>query len=103
MTYEKLIPYLFEKLKNNIKIGIFENSAISDYDGEIDMMTIKKEAIDNGLVHNCFYGMSAVYPPKNGLGSEFDKPTVEKYGEIVKVNCITYQTLLNKHNIFIIF
>ena len=63
------------------------------------MMTIKREAIDNGLVHNCFYGMSAVYPPKNGLGSEFDKPTVEKYGEIVKVNCITYQTLLDKHNI----
>lgn len=97
--YVEPIPYLFERLKNNIKNGIFENSAISDYDGEIEMMTIKREAIDNGLVHNCFYGMSAVYPPKNGLGSEFDKPTVEKYGELVTVNCITWNTLLQKHNV----
>ena len=97
--YVEPIPYLFEKLKNNIKDGLFENSAISDYNGEIEMMTIKREVIDSGLVHNCFYGMSAVYPPKNGLGSEFDRPTVEKYGEIVKVNCITWETLLQKHNV----
>lgn len=97
--YVEPIPYLFERLKNNIKIGLFENSAISEYNGEIEMMTIKRDAIDNKLVHDCFYGMSAVYPPKNGLGSEFDKPTVEKYGEIVKVNCITYETLLEKHNV----
>jgi FkbM family methyltransferase len=97
--YVEPIPYLFEKLKNNIKVGLFENSAISDYNGEIEMMTIKRDAIDGGLVHNCFYGMSAVYPPKNGLGSEFDKPTVEKYGEIVKVNCITWERLLQKHNV----
>lgn len=97
--YVEPIPYLFEKLKNNIKDGLFENSAISDYDGVIQMMTIKKDVIDSGLVHNCFYGMSAVYPPKNGLGSEFDRPTVEKYGEIVNVNCITYKNLLQKHDI----
>ena len=97
--YVEPIPYLFDKLKNNIKIGLFENSAISDYNGEIEMITIKREVIDDGLVHNCFYGMSAVYPPKNGLGSEFDKPTVEKYGEIVKVNCITWERLLQKHSV----
>jgi len=79
--YVEPVPYLFEKLKSNIKFGKFENSAISDYDGKIKMMTIKREVIDSGLVHNCFYGMSAVFPPKNGLGSEFDRPTVEKYGE----------------------
>jgi FkbM family methyltransferase len=97
--YVEPIPYLFEKLKNNIRDGIFENSAISEYDGEIEMMTIKRSVIDEGLVHNCFYGMSAVYPPKNGLGSEFDRPTVEKYGELVKVKCITYKNLIEKHNI----
>jgi hypothetical protein len=35
---------------------MFENSAISDYNGEIDMITIDKEVIDSGLVHSCFYG-----------------------------------------------
>jgi len=100
--YVEPIPYLFEKLKNNIgdkENNFFENSAISDYDGEIEMLTIMKDAIDNGLVHNCFYGMSAVYPPKNGLGSEGDRETVEKYGEVVKVSCITFETLLKKYNI----
>ena len=97
--YVEPIPYLFEKLQKNITSGLFENSAISDYDGTINMVTIDQDVIDQGLVHNCFYGMSAVYPPKNGLGSEFDRPTVEKYGKIVSVNCITWNTLLKKHNI----
>jgi len=98
--YVEPIPYLFEKLKSNLgEHNLFENSAISEYDGTIDMMTIDQEAIDKGLVHNCFYGMSAVYPPKNGLGSEGDKPTVEKYGKIVSVNCITFDSLLKKHQI----
>ena len=55
--------------------------------------------VDTGLVHSCFYGMSAVYPPKNGLGSEGDREVVEKYGKIVDVPCITFKTLLEKHNI----
>ena len=98
--YVEPIPYLFEKLKRNLgDHNLFENSAISEYDGTIDMMTIDQEAIDKGLVHNCFYGMSAVYPPKNGLGSEGDKPTVEKYGKIVTVNCITFESLIKKHRI----
>ena len=97
--YVEPVPYLFEKLKSNIKFGKFENSAISDYDGKIKMMTIKREVIDSGLVHNCFYGMSAVFPPKNGLGSEFDRPTVEKYGELIDVDCITWNSLLKKHAI----
>ena len=98
--YVEPIPYLFEKLKNNIGgENLFENSAISDYIGKIDMMTIDQSVIDSGLVHNCFYGMSAVYPPKNGLGSEGDRPTVEKYGKLVSVNCITFDYLLYKHDI----
>jgi len=100
VLYVEPIPYLFNKLKSNITgFALFENSAISDYNGEIEMMTIDKSVIDSGLVHPCFYGMSAVYPPKNGLGSEFDRPTVEKYGKLVKVPCITFETLMQKHNI----
>jgi FkbM family methyltransferase len=102
VLYVEPIPYLFEKLKSNIKEenAMFENSAISDYEGEIKMMIIDKEVIDSGLVHSCFYGMSAVYPPKNGLGSEFDRETVEKYGKIVTVPCITFDKLLSKHKVY---
>lgn len=101
VLYVEPIPYLFNRLVSNVKTpkSLFENSAISDYDGVIDMLTIDRDAIDNGKVHSCFYGMSAVYPPKNGLGSEFDKQTVDSYGKIVSVNCITFKTLLEKHNL----
>jgi len=100
--YVEPIPYLFDKLKTNIpdhENNLFENSAISDYDGKIKMITINREAIDSGKVHNCFYGMSAVYPPKNGLGSEGDRETVEKYGEMVDVDCISFETLVDKYKI----
>lgn len=63
------------------------------------MMQIEKEVIDQKIVNECFYGMSAVCPPKNGLGSEFDRQTVEKYGKIINVPCITFDNLLKKHNI----
>jgi FkbM family methyltransferase len=101
VLYVEPIPYLFEKLKKNItsETAMFENSAISDYEGNIQMMIIDQEAIDKGLVHDCFYGMSAVYPPKNGLASEGDKETVEKYGKLVTVPCITFDQLVEKHNI----
>ena len=101
VLYVEPVPYLFEKLQHNIRSSsaMFENSAISEYNGMIDMLTIDKEIIDSGLVHSCFYGMSAVYPPKNGLGSEFDRPTVEKYGKLIKVPCITFNTLVLRHNL----
>jgi FkbM family methyltransferase len=101
VLYVEPVPYLFERLKQNITDAdaLFENSAISDYYGEIQMMTIDKDVIDQGLVHSCFYGMSAVFPPKNGLGSEFDRPTVEKYGKLVQVPCIPFDFLMFKHNL----
>ena len=99
--YVEPIPYLFERLKTNFdeEGNLFENAAISTENGTIKMMIIEQSAIDNGLVHPCFYGMSAVYPPKNGLGSEGDRETVEKWGRMIEVPCITFETLLYKHNV----
>ena len=99
--YVEPIPYLFERLKINLdeEGNLFENAAISTENGTIKMMTIEQSAIDDGLVHPCFYGMSAVYPPKNGLGSEGDRAIVEKWGRIMEVPCVTLETLLSKHNI----
>ena len=92
--YVEPVPYLFERLKQNFSEegNFFENAAISSNNGTIQMMTIDQSAIDNGLVHPCFYGMS-------GLGSEGDRDTVEKWGRIIEVPCITLETLLSKHGI----
>lgn len=98
--YVEPIPYLYKKLKNNIgPENLFENSAISTYNGEIEMLMIEPDAIDSGKVHSCFYGMSSVYPPKNGLSSEGDKPIVDKYGKKITVPCITFKTLVEKHSL----
>lgn len=98
--YIEPIPYLFEKLKQNIDSNnLFENCAVSDYNGEIEMIMIDQNAIDEGKVHNCFYGMSAVYPPQNGLGSEGDRETVEKYGKKITVPCKTFDTIADQYKI----
>jgi FkbM family methyltransferase len=97
--YVEPIPYLFEKLVKNLSgaASIFENCAISDFDGEIEMVMINREPIDQGLIHPCFYGMSAVWPPRNGLGSESDRTTLETYGQKITVPCMRLATLWAKH------
>jgi FkbM family methyltransferase len=98
--YVEPIPYLFAKLKNNIGLdNLFENSAISSYNGEIEMIMIDRDVIDHHQIPEWFYGMSAVFPPKNGLGNENTKCLVEKYGKLIRVPCITFETLMLKHNI----
>lgn len=81
---------------DNVK---FEKSAISDYNGEITMLRIPPDVVDSGRVHSCFNGMTAVWPPKNGLGSEGDKPVVDEFGEKINVPCLTLDALLKKHNV----
>jgi FkbM family methyltransferase len=99
------IPEQFRRLVSNYAaIGCspdnrYENSAITEYDGAIQMLTIHQEAIDSGKVHECFGGMSTIYPPRNGLGSKDDAETVRRYGELIEVPCITLQTLLERHRV----
>lgn len=99
------IPEQFKRLKENLlALGCspnskYENSAIAEHDGTVKMLTINQQAIDTGKVNSCFGGMSSIYPPRNGLGSEGDAKTVELYGEMIEVNCITLNTLITRHNI----
>jgi FkbM family methyltransferase len=99
------IPEQFRRLVSNYTaIGCspgnrYENSAIAEHDGAIQMMTIRQEAVDSGKVHECFGGMSAIYPPRNGLASEGDAETVRRYGELIEVPCITLLTLLERHRV----
>lgn len=98
---EPMKPH-FERLvkhKSNNPGNKFENSAISDFNGTITMKTIPIEVVDEGLVHPAFYGMSVIDPSKNGMGSEGDREVVEKYAVDVEVNCITWETLTQRHNI----
>jgi FkbM family methyltransferase len=99
------IPEQFRRLVSNYTaIGCspgnrYENSAIAEHDGTIQMLTIRQEAVDSGKVHECFGGMSAIYPPRNGLGSDADAETVRRYGELIEVPCITLPTLLERHRV----
>lgn len=99
------IPYQFQALKkfhdslDYVHSCKYENCAISEHNGEIEMLTIDPKAIEDGIIHPCFGGMSAVYPPRNGLGGEGDAATVAAYGKRIKVPCKTLQTVLDKHKI----
>jgi len=99
------IPEQFRRLKENFaRLGCssanrYENSAIAEHDGTIMMLTIDQQSIDRGQVHPCFGGMSAIYPPRNGLGAAGDAETVARYGKLQEVACITLATLLSRHEV----
>jgi FkbM family methyltransferase len=99
------IPEQFRRLVSNYTtVGCspdnrYENSAVAEHNGTTQMLTINQEAVDDGKVHACFGGMSAIYPPRNGLASDLDAETVRQFGQLIEVPCMTLQTLLAKHQI----
>jgi hypothetical protein len=98
--YVEPISYYFNKLVRSKKVtDMFEQSAIVEQDGMVEMVVIDKDAIENKTLHEGFAGMSAVYPPRNGLKSEGDAAVLKQCGKIVKVNGITLNTLFTKHDI----
>jgi FkbM family methyltransferase len=98
--YVEPIPYIFELLKKNMgEKNLYENSAICDYDGEVEMVTVKKEMLDEGHILSWFRGMSSIFPPKNGLGADVNKIILDNDTDRIMVPCITFDTLLKKHEI----
>lgn len=96
------VPYLFERLKQSYKHNtrnIYANAAIGTSNGVLKMITIDQEAIDSGKVHPCFAGMSAVWPPRNGLASKGDEEVVKTFGKVIEVPSITLKHLFDEHNI----
>ena len=97
------MPEQFRRLQRNYAQlpepppNLYENSAVAAHDGTIRMLTINQDAVDEGDVDPSFGGMSAIFPPKNGLASAADAATVARYGEIVEVNCVTLATLFARH------
>lgn len=94
-------PTQFERLKKNRgrSGNKFEQAAIVQSDGPIEMVEIDPIAVDTGKVHPCFGGMSAVWPPKNGLKQDGDREVLEKYGRKIVVSGLTLATLFAKHDI----
>lgn len=92
------VPYLFQKLKENLKKNenlIFENIAISDFDGEADFFSIRQGDYESK------YDLAQ-------LGS-FNKEVIMKHAYMcdslqdlivkIKVRCMTLNSLLNKYRI----
>ena len=98
------IPALFNELKENFKDRdnyIFEQCAITDKDSEVEMLTIPPDVIERENLHPGYKGMSALYPLKNGFGSDYQRDIDVKaqFGVNVKVPSLTFDSLLQKHNI----
>jgi FkbM family methyltransferase len=98
------IPALFNELKENFKDRknyTFEQCAITDKDGEVEMLTIPPETILKENLHPGYKGMSALYPLKNGFGSDYQRDIDVKtqFGINIKVPSLTFDSLLKKHNI----
>lgn len=95
------IPELFEKLKQNLayrKNTSFENSAICEFDGMVDMLTIPKNTVKNDNIKEWHFGMSSIYPVKNEFkNKDFD---IQKlHGITIRVPALTIPSLLSKYDI----
>ena len=98
------IPSIMEELKKNFSYVDnykYEQSAISDFDGETVMLTIPSDVIERENLHTGYKGMSALYPLRNGFGSDYqrDVDVKSKFGVDIKVNTLTLKSLIDKHNI----
>jgi FkbM family methyltransferase len=98
------IPEYFNQLKDNFKDRenyIFEQCAITDVDGPVEMLTVSQNTINDNDLHPGYKGMSALYPLKNGFGTDYERDIYVKdnLAQNIEVSGLTLDTLLTKHNI----
>ena len=89
------VPAIFNELKENFKDRTnytFEQCAITENDGEIEMLTIPPDVIIQEGLHPGYKGMSALYPLKNGFNSESqrDIDVKTKFGINITVPSLTF-------------
>lgn len=86
----------FKKLLNsykNHKTVIFENVAISDSEGIQSFYSLDYKLLGE------WYGRLGSLSPNSVLNRKWSIPNIEDYLVEQKVNCITFKTLLKKHDI----
>ena len=98
------IPHLFEELKENFKDRdnyTFVQAAITNTNGTVEMLTIPVESIKKEDLHPGYKGMSTLYPPKNGFGSDYqrDIDVQNNFGVTVKVPSMTLDSLMKKYHV----
>lgn len=98
------VPAIFNELKENFKDRdnyIFEQCAITEENGEIKMLTIPPDVIEREGLHPGYKGMSALYPLRNGFGSDYQRDIDVKaqFGVDIMVPTLTLNSLLDKHNV----
>jgi FkbM family methyltransferase len=98
------VPTIFDELKENFKDRdnyIFEQCAITEEDGEIKMLTVPPDVIEREGLHPGYKGMSALYPLRNGFGSDYQRDIDVKaqFGVDIMVPTLTLNSLLNKYNL----
>lgn len=98
------IPEIMDELRKNFALITnyrYEQSAITESDGETVMLTIPTDVIEREGLHPGYKGMSALYPLRNGFGSDYQRDIDVKsnFGVDVKVNTLTLKSLFNKHQV----
>lgn len=98
------IPEVFEKLKSNLSTRtnhIFENVAVADYDGTLEMMYVPESKIQEYDLQLGYKGMATAFPPRNGFGSDYERDIFVKdnYSEKINANCLTLDSILKKNNV----
>ena len=107
-------PHNFDLLQKNYKQApnlIFENAAITQKDGEIEMYTISPEGYEE--LPDWAVGISSIHNDKNALSEEYWKSEkgqihakngysyelIEKHKKKINVNALTLVSLLEKHQV----
>lgn len=98
------IPEVFEKLKSNLSTRsnhVFENVAVADYDGTLEMMYVPDSKIQEYDLQLGYKGMATAFPPRNGFGSDYERDIFVKdnYSEKINVKCLTLDSILKNNNV----
>jgi FkbM family methyltransferase len=98
------IPEVYEKLKSNLSTRsnhIFENVAVADYDGTLEMMYVPDSKIQEYDLQLGYKGMATAFPPRNGFGSDYERDVFVKdnYSEKINVKCLTLDSILKNNNV----
>jgi FkbM family methyltransferase len=99
-------PDMYEKLQINYKKNPnmrFENAAVTERDGTIQLTRIDPKAVEDGLIYREALGISTIVPNRglmsNAKFQEEYKDVLQRYLHKIDVPAISFPHLIDKHNI----